>query len=414
MKEEVILDFLSSHNQTELLTRVSKLPKKNKELLLEDISKYLKLYQRSIQSEEVPALSPLKECMKANLKSHELVGIDSVKKQEVGCMVLAAGEGSRFGTCKAKGLFCIDKDNTLISNLCQWVLAYELAFNIKIPLFFLVSSKNKKEIVDHFEENKFFQLDQKNIFFIEQANYPLLNEQHQWFLDSENKVANAPNGNGDFLDALQRSSAWGVLKKLNIKYLQVLFIDNPLIDPLDPNLLGFLIDQKLDAALHVFERDDVTEKVGVICEAEGRDFVVDYMQIEKDFFAKVENNKPIFSYANSGHFCVSVDALISLANRKIELSYHWVWKKTNDQTYAWKAEKFAFDIFLHLNCKSLCYEKSKTFAPLKTMHDIENVRNTLEKRNYRIYRDVYRKDPNSRVILKIKDIVNYLKKKSLT
>jgi len=413
MKEEIILDFLSSHNQTELLDQLNKLSEKSKKLLLKDVGKYLELYQGSFQKEETSALNPLKECMRSDLKEHNLRGFDSLKKQEVGCMVFAAGEGSRFGINKAKGLFCIDGENTLISNLCQWILAYELAFDIKIPLLFLVSSKNKKQIIEHFGKNNFFGLDKEDVIFIEQTNHPLLNERHQWFLNHENKIASAPNGNGDFLEALQRSGSLEMLKKRNIKYLQVLFIDNPLIDPLDPNLLGFLIEKKLDAALHVFERDDVNEKVGLICEDTGKHFVVDYMQIGHDTFIETENNRPMFPYANSGHFCVSIDALISLINKKIDLPYHWVWKKVDGEISAWKAEKFALDVFPYLNCSSLSYEKNKTFAPLKSVQDVENVRNLLAKRNSEIYQEAYRSKLNDGATLNVKDIVRYIAKKNL-
>ncbi len=410
MNKDKILDFLFKRSQIKMLTLLKELPKESEELLLEDIYKYTSLYQEGPQKEKTTSLSPLKKCEKTDFKSHRLIGLDSVKKQEVGCLVFAAGEGSRFGLNKAKGLFCLDGKSSLISDLCQWILAYEMSFNIKVPLLLLVSSKNKQEIIDHFEENNFFKLDRRNIFFIEQADYPLLDEKHQWFLDHENKIAKAPNGNGDFLEALRRSGTLKVLEEQDIKYLQVFFIDNPLIDPLDPNLLGFLINQKLDAALHVFERDDLTEKVGVICEDNGRSFVIDYMQIDQDSFVKAENRRPVFSYANSGHFCVSINSLISLANRKIKLPYHWVWKKVNGQTYAWKAEKFAFDIFPYLNCKSLCYEKNKTFAPLKTIEDVENVKSLLADKKREIYREVYNEIPKGDFTIKIKDMVSYLEK----
>jgi len=410
MNEDKILNFLLNHNQIEILTRLKELPKESRESLLGDIIKYKNLYQGGPEKEKVTFLNPLRECEKVGIKNHKQIGIDSVKNQEVCCMVFAGGDGSRFGIDKAKGLFCLDGNNSLISSLCQWILAYEIAFNIKVPLLLLVSSKNKKEIIDHFEENKFFKLDQDNVFFIEQADHPLLNGKHEWFLDHENKIARAPNGNGDFLDALQRSNTLGVLKERGIKYLQVFFIDNPLIDPLDPSLLGFLIRQKLDVALHVFERDNLYEKVGVICEYNDSNVVIDYMQIDQDFFTKFENSRPVFSYANSGHFCISVNALVTLANKKINLPYHWVWKKVNGRTYAWKAEKFAFDIFPYLNCKSLCYEKSKTFAPLKNIEDVESVKSLLADKRYEIYREVYKKTPRGDFTIKMKDIVSYLEK----
>lgn len=116
------------------------------------------------------------------------------------------------------------------------------------------------------KKNHFFGLKSSQVQFFSQESLPFLDEKGNWCLEASGKIAEGPNGNGDVLDCFFTSKIADLWRNLQIEYIHVIPIDNPLTDPLDPELTGYTVESGLSVALKVVERESSRENMGVVAQ----------------------------------------------------------------------------------------------------------------------------------------------------
>lgn len=404
MNKDLLYAFIKEQDQQHLIPILDKASLPQKKRILKQIEIIAsKPYQKLQTSSVAKMISPIEKMPFSGSQQEIELGLQTLMQNQTGCLIFAGGQATRLNTNRAKGLFPI-QGKSLFAQICMWISAYNLAFNLSIPLIVLVSKQNKKQIQRHFENNRCFGLCPKKIMLLEQGEYPLFDEDQKWVL-KRGKIYQAANGNGGVFEALQKKRAKQFLKDHRLQYLHMVPIDNPLNDPLDINLLGYLQAQKLDVVIKAFLSKDPNEKAGRIYQDQQKHLIVDYMELSKE-------KKKQLIYANGGHYCIKLSSLFELEEKKVTLPYHFVKKKIDTNLWGWKGEKFVFDLFPYFSkVSSLCYEKKQFFAPLKEPKDLGFIERSLERKKRGILEKINRSNIKG---LTEKELEIYLKKDVFT
>lgn len=346
-------------------------------LLLEQ-RKLLAMDKRSISSvEHMPLVTP----GLLGSKNYKQIGCELVNQSKVGCIVLAGGQGSRLNWNGPKGTFpiCIQSQKkSLFQRLCERIKEKQTLGQC-LQIAIMTSLSNHIETETFFKKNHFFGLKSSQVHFFAQANLPLLDEEGNWCLEAPGKIAEGPNGNGDVLDSFFTSQIADLWQNLQIEYIHVIPIDNPLADPLDPELTGYTAESGLSVALKVVKKEFYFENMGVVVQKKEGISVIEYSEISKEDYKR-------FLFCNVNVFCFCLSVLQNL-HYQVKLPLHLARKKAPiffpDQmkkisSPIWKYEKFLFDLLEHLpRSASLFYPRSLTYAPLKELGDLENVEQAL-------------------------------------
>lgn len=292
----------------------------------------------------------------------EEAGRRLIKEGKVAALIVAGGQATRLKAKGSKGLYPVSiTGKTLFQIFAEKTKACSTWAGRDLPLCIMTSPLNDTEIKTYFQQNGNFGL--KNLHFFTQGMLPLRD------LNGKELPQQGPDGNGSALEKLKTS---GLLDKLGVEVVTFSLIDNPLIDPFDARLIGYLKLEKLDAALVAIPRIP-GEKTGVIVEAENGVRVVEYTELKGD--------EPQ-GLANISAFAFSTDFIERVA--KVELPLH---EQKKDQVL--KYEKFIFDVLPYAKkCGALLYPREEVFAPLKTLECLEKVKQALVQRDRQVYEKV--------------------------
>ena len=382
----MLKQFLSQHfhslDQAHLLYGLETLGSDQIEVFWQQaqrLSPSLLMQQRKLLSiDKKPIVStPLKNPGLLGSKSYKRLGCELINGGKVGCIILAGGDGSRLNWKGPKGTFPICK-KSLFQRLCERIQKKQsLGQDLQIAI--MTSLSNHSETKNFFKKNHFFGLKSSQVQFFLQKNLPFLDEKGNWCLEASGKIAEGPNGNGDVLDCFFTSKIADLWRNLQIEYIHVIPIDNPLTDPLDPELTGYTVESGLSVALKVVERESSQENMGVVAQKKEGISIIEYSEISPEKYKE-------FLFCNVNIFCFCLSDLQNLY-RHIKLPLHLARKKTNlfsfNQTkqtscFIWKYEKFLFDVLEHLpRSSALLYPRCLTYAPLKELSDLENAKKAL-------------------------------------
>ncbi|NGX48683.1 MAG: putative uridylyltransferase [Candidatus Anoxychlamydiales bacterium] len=378
--------FLKGNNQTSLVEKFKKLsiPKKKKflreifSLDLDVLKKQkafktsnkrdLKKYDKVLDSDNI---KPLKISKKANEKDLKK-GVQTLKKQKVALIILAAGQGTRLGFDKAKGLFKVC-NKTLFEHLLDKIKSKQEKLNIKLYLSIMTSEINRREIISFFEKNKNFGFEKDQIDFFKQPSAPFLDEKGSWITDND-KILKAPDGNGSIFKSFCESNIFFKYKTKKIKYISTVPIDNPLLDPFDDAFIGFHVNNKSDVTIKCMERKSLDEKQGAIGLQDGKIKIIEYIHLNKNLNFKKLN----FKFSNSGIYLINLEAFQELKN--VKLKYHFVKKRVKNDTeiLAFKAESFIFEGFEYIGkVNTMQADFDDFYAPLKDKTSLQNIEKLL-------------------------------------
>jgi len=229
-----------------------------------------------------------------------------------------------------------------------------------------------------FAEKEFFGLTPEDVWFFQQGTLPCLTIDGQIILEKPGLVATAPDGNGGFFPALQKSGTLDKLRAQGCKYLHVFSVDNVLCRPADPCFVGFCLDSGADIGNKSVWKIDPSEKVGVVALKDGKPSVVEYSELsEENKNLRDENGQLVFGAGNICNHFFSLDflaetvipncaGLFHLAHKKIPFvgkDGQTVKPTTNNGI---KLEAFIFDVFpMSKNMAVLEAARDEEFAPVK-------------------------------------------------
>ncbi len=285
----------------------------------------------------------------------------------MGCLILAGGQGTRLGFNGPKGTIPVTPltGKSLFQLFCERAKAAGIRAGQELPLCIMTSPCNHTQTLDFFENHHNFGLSASQLFFFQQEMLPLLGDQGNWLLEKPGILAEGPDGNGHALHLFFTSGIWKKWQEMGIEYLNVIFVDNALADPFDPEFVGFTARAGVEVALKAIERSSSDEKMGMLVQKSGKLKVIEYFEIpSKDFSS---------SLSHTGMFCISMPFIQYLCQElKAELPLHFARKTatifldTIKSANVWKCERFLFDLLDFTRSSSvLVYPREMIYAPLK-------------------------------------------------
>lgn len=395
MTYEQIKDILIKHDQLHLLKYYDKLTEEQQANLLAQISSVnwhlLELLQNRQDTETVKGkLEPLGalEVSEIEKRKEEFtqIGIEALKAQKVGAVLLAGGQGTRLGFDKPKGMFNvgITKDLYIFECLIHNLMDVVNQINTWVPLYIMTSDKNHEDTVHFFEEKQYFGYNKDFIRFFKQDMAPSVDFNGKLLMEDKDRLSLSPNGNGGWFHSLQNAGLISHMKEIGIEWLTVFAVDNVLQRINDPAYVGAVIASGCDCGGKVVRKADPYERVGVLCLEDGKPSIVEYYEMTDDMIhLRDENGNLLYNFGVILNYMFRLDKLEQIVNK--ELPVHIVEKKIPymdetgtfikpDKPNGYKFEELVLDM-IHLMDSCLPYEvvRNHEFAPIKNPTGVDSV-----------------------------------------
>jgi UDP-N-acetylglucosamine/UDP-N-acetylgalactosamine diphosphorylase len=227
------------------------------------------------------AFEPFDTAVLSGDKARKQTGQKEIAEGRVGCLLLAGGQGSRLGFPGPKGIFPISviQNKSLFQLVAEKVVAASKQAGKPLPLAVMTSPQNDFITRAFFANHGLFGLDEGQLSFFCQGELPYLDAVGNLFLESSEKIAEGPNGNGFCFKHMAASGILSDWLARGIRHLNLIFIDNPLADPFDAELIGFHQMQGAEVTIKCAEKKDPGEKVGVLVKQKGMVRVSEYSEM---------------------------------------------------------------------------------------------------------------------------------------
>ncbi len=303
-----------------------------------------------------PSLRPCRPWQVVSTKEGAAAKDDSCN---VGCVILAGGQGTRLGSLLPKGMFSI-LGKTLFERIVEKIPN-------ETPIAIMTSSANHEDTVQYFEKHQFFG---KEISFFQQSTLPLLDE------NKRQLGIEGADGNGSFYRCFFSSGIYDSWARRGIERVSIMPVDNPLANPLDQNFLSLHQKNLAEVTICCIERKFPEEAMGVLVDREGKLEILEYCDIDPKLLQQVEaDGRLTYRYAYIGLVCLNLSFIERIA--PLDLPLHWVQKNVQHQgtkQLLWKGEKFLFDAFPHARSIAvLCSPREECYAPLKTKDGTQGI-----------------------------------------
>lgn len=408
---QLIRKTLKKYSQEHLLNGYENLPEvKQKQLLNQientDFELINSLYNKTKEIVEISEsqLSPIeywdRKRLNGEYKGFQEIGEKAIKSGKLAAVTMAGGQGTRLGHKGPKGTFDIglDSHKSLFELLCDSLKTEGKKYGVTIPWFIMTSKENNQETIDFFAKHKYFGYEKnKNIFFFEQGELPMVDTEGKILIGEDGLIKEAADGHGGIYEALVKNGMTKKMRELGVEWIFIGGVDNCLAKMVDPVLMGLAIEKHVTAAGKSVVKANPQEKVGVFCKKNGKPSVVEYTEIPKEMSEATDKNGELI-YGESHILCnlFNIDAVERMGKKP--LPYHTAYKKATyinnkgekvvpDGPNAYKFEAFLFDAFGELDdMVILRVKREEEFAPVKnaTGTDSPETARELYKKFYKI------------------------------
>ncbi|MDE6667625.1 MAG: UTP--glucose-1-phosphate uridylyltransferase [Clostridia bacterium] len=387
--------YLEERGQEHLLNYYGELTEEEQAQLLKDIeiTNFSVLKKLDKSTKKVGKITPIDAVTVEDIKRRRLqfenVGLNFLHEGKVAAVLLAGGQGSRLGYEGPKGTFDI--------GVTRHVSIFELQINsLKavvekvgryIHLFVMTSVQNNGDTVKFFEDNNYFGYPHDLIHFFIQDVAPTCDFEGKVFLDKKHRVSLAPNGNGGWYSSLVNSGLARVMERENIEWLNVYGVDNVLQKMCDPEFIGATILKQCRCGAKVVSKISPEEKVGVICNEDGKPTVLEYFEIPERLKNKTKKGELVYRFGVTLNYLFNVNDL----NRTLSgmLPYHLAEKAiphiengervTPKEPCGYKLETLVVDMVKLMGaCLAYEVERDKEFAPVKNLTGVDSVETARE------------------------------------
>ncbi len=388
------LEKLEKYNQKHLLQFENDLTDSEKQELYNQIDSLDFSYLNELNKEKSHSqidVTPLKAMtineINLNKSKFEQLGIIALKDQKVGALLLAGGMGTRLGSDNPKGMYNIGKtkDVYIFQRIFENLLDVVKLCGKPIPFFIMTSEKNNETTINFIKEHNFFGYNPEYVKFFVQDMAPCCDIYGKVLLESKNRIATSPNGNGGWFNSLlNNEEARKQLEKFNLEYLNVFAVDNVLQKVADPLLIGATINGNYQIGTKVIRKVDPYEKVGVMCNKNGHPSIIEYIDLTEEMAHATDNNgERLYNFGSILNHLFRVDLLYRIKDKKLPI--HVVTKKVEyvddngnlikpEQPNAHKFEMLCVDMIeLADNCLPFEVVREKEFAPIKNKTGVDSV-----------------------------------------
>ncbi len=384
--------ILKQRGQSHLLDYYGELNEAEREQLLEEIENINFSIVKNIQavgSKAKVKIRPVQAVTLNDVKRRrpqfEEVGLRALENKKVGAVLLAGGQGTRLGFDKAKGMYNIGQTRFLS-------IFEQLINNIKdvtdlsgryFPLFIMTNSLNNGETVQFFKDNNYFGYPRDRIHFFVQNTEPTCDFDGKIFLDQKHRVSLSPNGNGGWYSSLINSGYNRIIEREGIEWLNVFGVDNVLQRICDPVFIGATLMSGFNCGAKVVKKLCADEKVGVLCEENGKPAIVEYYEMPPELANKKERGgELVYRYGVTLNYLFNVNRLNTTLSGN--LPYHLAKKAVPhiengvrvvpEEPNGYKFETLVVDMVkLMDSCLAFEVERDNEFAPVKNAHGTDSV-----------------------------------------
>lgn len=319
----------------------------------------------------------------------QTLGKEQISSGKVGCLLVAGGQGTRLGYEGPKGTMPVTKEGkSLFQIFSERIVTRCKKYHCTIPFAIMTSPATHQKIQDFFAKHQYFGLDPDQLFFFPQFSLPFLSHNGDLFLDRIDHIVEGPSGNGDAPLCFHESKIWQQWHNSGIESLVFVQVDNPLADPLHPELIGSLKERGADVSLQAIFRENPEEQMGVLVKENGKVVVKEYSEISpEEKRACILDGSLKHKLANISHLCFSMEFIHGLISH--ELPLHAAWKKADSideqgipikasQPNAWKFERFIFDVLgFSKKTEIIISPREQCYAPIKTQNDLAQISRKL-------------------------------------
>lgn len=327
---------------------------------------------------ELPAIEKQREAF-------ETAGLEALRAEKVGAVLLAGGQGTRLGLDKPKGMLNVGVTRTLY-------LFERLILNIRevvdrsgawMPLYIMTSRKNNDDTVNFFKEHDYFGYNPDYIRFFVQEMVPSVDYDGHILMEDKDRLSLSPNGNGGWFTSLAKAGYLEELKTRGVEWLSVFSVDNVLQRINDPCFVGATLSSGCDCGAKVVRKASPDERVGVLCLENGRPSIVEYYEMTEEMrTSRREDGDLSYNFGVILNYMFRLQTLESIMNRNMPV--HVVEKKIPfiDENGAlvkpetpngYKFETLVLDMVRMMNdCLSYEVERRREFAPIKNRDGVDS------------------------------------------
>ncbi len=306
-------------------------------------------------------------------------------------LLLAGGQGTRLGYDGPKGCltFGPEADRSLYRIHAERVAAASEKAGKPVPFYLLVSPATRARTEEAFADCGAWGLSDDQVTIIEQAQLPCLDNEGRAVLAGPGQLALAPDGHGGAFSAIAASGVIRDLHERGVDVLTTFQVDNPLSLPLDPVMLGWMVERRLHAVGKAVRKATLDEKVGIFArDVRGRQRVVEYTELEQIQEEEATIDGVAGGALDMGSIAIhgfSVAWLNDLVEQGFALPLHKAHKKVPfhdaagvlqqpDAPNAWKLERFIFDLFPEAPRAEVHeVERTREFAPVKNAEGVDSL-----------------------------------------
>lgn len=364
---------LSKKDQAALLAQIATIEPKNVKYCAEALKKGGDKIDSSLG--KAPKVAVLKG---AQLAKAIEAGEKELKAGKVAALLVAGGQGSRLGYDGPKGCYSIGPitGSPLFYFHARKILARSIRYGKPIPFYVMTSEANNAATVKCFEENDYFGLDPKDVFFFTQGMWPGMTAEGKIILDQPGHIFMSPDGHGGLLAALKRSGALSDMKKRGITSVFFFQVDNPLVEIADPAFIGYHVQEKSEYSLKLCAKRDPYEKVGMPMKFPSGEYrMVEYTEMTDEQCNRKDKKGNLYFLYGSPAIHVFDRAFLEREASK-NMPLHLAFKKIPtvvdgkvvkpDAPNGYKFEKFIFDILPNAKRAAfLAFDQKEEFSPVK-------------------------------------------------
>ena len=382
---------LKKYNQDSVIKLMNKLDNDKKEALAEsvldtDLESVQNVFKTINAKPEVKSenILPMNATIKEDVSESERenyfeIGKKIIENGEYAVVTVAGGQGTRLGHNGPKGTYKISTikgEKSLFEILCETMKEASDKYGTVIPWYIMTSDENNKQTVDFFEANNYFGYDKDKINFFRQSKMPVVDTEGKLLVDENFKIKEASDGHGGIFNSMLKRNVISDLDKAGVKWVFTCGVDNPLVNMVDPYLLGLAVTKNCKLATRSLVKTSPSEKIGVLCKQNNRVKVIEYTELPEEMANKVnEKGDLLFGESHVMFNLFSLDAIKKIANEK--LPYHIAFKKNSfidengklvkpEKPNSYKFESFIFDSFeLFDDMAILRGSRNDEFAPIK-------------------------------------------------
>ena len=321
----------------------------------------------------------------ADYEKYESLGLKEIKNGKLAVVTMAGGQGTRLGHTGPKGTFDLglDTHKSIFEILCDTINDARSKYGVDIPWYIMTSDENNEETERFFESHNYFGYPKNCITFFKQGKLPMISTEGKILIDENHKIKQAADGHGGIFHSMLKDGVIFDMKARGIEWIFIGGVDNVLVKPVDPVLIGLSISKNVLAAGKSIVKANPNEKVGVFCKRNGKPSVIEYSEISKEMAEEVSEDGEL-KYGESHILCnlFNIKAIEKISEMK--LPYHIAHKKAKyidekgnlvvpETPNAYKFEAFLFDAFESLDdIAILRVKREEEFAPVKNAEGVDS------------------------------------------